>query len=291
MPRKNIMWTVEWIEPGNTRCISNNHNEKQSVIEAYLYGTDKASTKKRKREDEDIPPAKKGATATTDGKERDGPSKVDASKGGDLESKPEATLGIAHSEIGESGTSTEDLNLQPDTANSRTPASKGNEADSHPERPSTTKEDEPQSKHTPEVPVTEQKEQGEQVADAEVTKSTYYFFLHKPRTTSTRPVLIRITPSSTLHDALRGRTVLEFPTIYVFTSPAPPPEGFTLEAAYLEQEKQEQQELEEALKSVQPGTLPGPHDEGTGQQGESGADEFDSKRILDVLKRDLGAGL
>lgn len=291
------MWTIEWIEPDNTRSISNGHNEKQSVIEAYHYGTDKVPSKKRKREDEDLAPAKKGITPTADEKDasKEARSQVDTSKGDNIEPKPDAALGIPHSEIGVPATSTEVFNPQLGTSQSETPAIEGNDqlagADPNPERPSRAEKYERQFQRIPEVPATDQGEQGDQSAGVDVLQQPYHFFLHKPRTSSTRPVLIPITPSSSLRDILRGRTVLEFPTIYVFTSPSPPSESFILEAAYLEQERQEQQELEDALKSVRPGAFPGTHDDGTGQQGDSGADEFDSKRILDVLKQDLGAGL
>ncbi|OQE94236.1 hypothetical protein PENNAL_c0004G08680 [Penicillium nalgiovense] len=41
-----------------------------------------------------------------------------------------------------------------------------------------------------------------------------YFYLHRPRTTTKRPVLTPLLQSSTLNTVLRNRTVLEFPTIY-----------------------------------------------------------------------------
>ncbi|CAL5870875.1 uncharacterized protein PFLUO_LOCUS5116 [Penicillium psychrofluorescens] len=41
-----------------------------------------------------------------------------------------------------------------------------------------------------------------------------YFYLHRPRTTTKRPVLTPLSPSASLTTALRGHTVLEFPTIY-----------------------------------------------------------------------------
>ncbi|KAJ5945654.1 hypothetical protein N7454_002493 [Penicillium verhagenii] len=41
-----------------------------------------------------------------------------------------------------------------------------------------------------------------------------YFYLHRPRTTLKKPVLVPLTPLMTLAAALRERTVMEFPTIY-----------------------------------------------------------------------------
>jgi len=42
-----------------------------------------------------------------------------------------------------------------------------------------------------------------------------HFYLHRPQTRSKWPVLIPLSPSQTLTDALRGRLVLEYPTLYV----------------------------------------------------------------------------
>lgn len=253
-------------------------------MEAYLYGTRKKPTKKRKHEGEDLSPAKKGTTTTTDEKVASEveTKEADASRNDDLGPQQEAIRSIVRSKIGETSSSTENANPHPDTAKEKDQAV---EADSNPERHSNAK-DHPESNPEAEVPATSQEEQP---ADPEAPRPNYHFFLHKPRTSSTRHVLIPTTPTTTLHDTLRGRTVLEFPTIYVFTTPSPPEDSFILEAAYLEQEKQEQQELEDALKSVQPGMLQTANNSGSsGPQGD--ADEFDSKRILDVLKQDLGAG-
>ncbi|KAJ5952585.1 uncharacterized protein N7479_010998 [Penicillium vulpinum] len=47
-----------------------------------------------------------------------------------------------------------------------------------------------------------------------------YFYLHRPRTTTNKPVLIPLLQSSTLNTILRNRTVLEFPTIYALPESA-----------------------------------------------------------------------
>jgi hypothetical protein len=119
----------------------------------------------------------------------------------------------------------------------------------------------------------------------------YTFYLVRPRTSSTRPVLIPLRPEATLAESLTNRTVLEFPTIYMFPASAPQlPAEFMLEAEYLKQEAQEQRELETLLKDVDPQTLRGLQSgEASTTQTQAPADEVDSARILDVLKRDLGA--
>ena len=119
----------------------------------------------------------------------------------------------------------------------------------------------------------------------------YTFYLLRPRTSSTRPVLIPLRPEATLAESLTNRTVLEFPTIYMFPASAPQlPVDFMLEADYLKQEAHEDRELETLLKDVDPQTLKGLHaSEPSTSSAQAPGDEVDSARILDVLKRDLGA--
>ncbi|KAM0143344.1 hypothetical protein ACHAP3_001481 [Botrytis cinerea] len=64
--------------------------------------------------------------------------------------------------------------------------------------------------------------------------SKYRFYLHRPKTRSSYPkVLIPLDPSQPLCKVLENRTVLEFPTFYVFESDKLP-ETFMLERAYIE---------------------------------------------------------
>lgn len=101
-------------------------------------------------------------------------------------------------------------------------------------------------------------------------------------------MLIRLEPTATLAECLRGRTVLEYPTIYVFPeASSPPAEKFMLEADYLQQEGEEQKEFDELLKHVGPEMLRAPKEE---HGYDKMADEhIDSNRILNVLKQDMGA--
>lgn len=113
-----------------------------------------------------------------------------------------------------------------------------------------------------------------------------YFYLHRPRTTTKKPVLIPLPPSETLSAVLRERTVLEFPTIYLLpqspeTLLAEDSSPFILE--------------EEYLRTVAP--------EGADQSAESGEENeidlsglpgstvdlegVDEKKVLEVLKQDL----
>jgi hypothetical protein len=49
-----------------------------------------------------------------------------------------------------------------------------------------------------------------------------FFYIHRPRTTTKRPVLAPLSPGMTLTSALQDRVVLEFPTIYVLQNPLMP---------------------------------------------------------------------
>lgn len=113
-----------------------------------------------------------------------------------------------------------------------------------------------------------------------------YFYLHRPRTATRQPVLIPLAPSTDLTTALRGHTVLEFPSIYVLPDS---PEGlltekrseFLLEEDYLRTEKPV---LEQEAGEVLPGQ--------EGLDNSSSANsvdlgQVDEKKVLEVLEQDL----
>lgn len=117
-----------------------------------------------------------------------------------------------------------------------------------------------------------------------------YFYLLRPRTATKHPVLIPLAPNITLSAALAGRTVLEFPTIYVLgdsprtllTEKEKKTDRFLLEEEYL-RTKPEQADVDGdgdgdmRMENTVPDTLD------TGQ--------VDEQRVLEVLKKDLfGAG-
>lgn len=112
-----------------------------------------------------------------------------------------------------------------------------------------------------------------------------YFYLHRPRTITKKPVLIPLPPPATLAAVLRERTVLEFPTIYLLSqSPemllaekdsAP----FILEEEYLRTAAPE----EGADQSAESGQI-----DQTGLSGSAvDLEGVDEKKVLEVLKQDL----
>jgi len=119
----------------------------------------------------------------------------------------------------------------------------------------------------------------------------YHFYLLRPRTSTTRHVLIALDSSQTLGESLCGHTVLEFPTIHVFpASMAQLPEEYMLEDEYIKQEGEEQKELDQLLQDLDPETLKRLKAEGT-ERDTTREEEVDGKMILDVLKQDLGGAL
>lgn len=120
-------------------------------------------------------------------------------------------------------------------------------------------------------------------------------FLLKPRTSTNRHVLIPLDPSQSLGESLQGRTILEFPTIHVFPAEMEKlPEDYMLEEEYAKLEGEQQREFDEMMQELDPEILKRLKEgEGRmpGDSGGGGDEEVDSKRILDVLKQDLGGRL
>ncbi|KAH7414373.1 hypothetical protein DE146DRAFT_33441 [Phaeosphaeria sp. MPI-PUGE-AT-0046c] len=119
----------------------------------------------------------------------------------------------------------------------------------------------------------------------------YRFFLLKPRTSSSKHVLIPLSATDALGDCLYNRTVLEFPTIYVFPGTLQPPSNdFMLEEDYLKQEGEEQKEFDALMSELDPEVLKRLKDDGQQPSRQSmKEEEVDSREILDVLKKDFGA--
>ncbi|KAJ6005714.1 hypothetical protein N7451_003658 [Penicillium sp. IBT 35674x] len=116
-----------------------------------------------------------------------------------------------------------------------------------------------------------------------------HFYLHRPRTTVKKPVLVPLAPSMTLAAALRERTVMEFPTIYVL--PESPEtllaekdtSSFMLEEEYIhivgpEEAAEKSAQTEQDGAEIHASGLPG-----------SSVDlqNVDEDKVMEVLKHDL----
>jgi hypothetical protein len=111
------------------------------------------------------------------------------------------------------------------------------------------------------------------------------FYLLRTGTTSTSKVLIPLDSSASLTQSLRDRTVLEYPTIFVL--PQPPdslPEGFLLDKEYNKICKGEEEELQQALRSL---PQQAKQDTGRSEAKDDVPSHADAQRILNMLKRDI----
>jgi len=112
-----------------------------------------------------------------------------------------------------------------------------------------------------------------------------HFYLHKPHTTYPHPVLVPLSPQSTLSTCLQNRLILEYPTVYVL--PQPPselPSDFLLEVEYHKQEKKMIEELDQDERELGVGTLPVNSVTGVSRDDEG---DVEDARVLESLKRDL----
>lgn len=112
-----------------------------------------------------------------------------------------------------------------------------------------------------------------------------YFYLHRPRTTTKKPVLIPLPPQITLANALRERMVLEFPTIYVLPNSA--------ETLGADEETSQFILEEEYIRTAAPEETAESDNESTGIDNDAGLPgakdigNVDEQKVLEVLKQDL----
>ncbi|KAF1984681.1 hypothetical protein K402DRAFT_133274 [Aulographum hederae CBS 113979] len=125
--------------------------------------------------------------------------------------------------------------------------------------------------------------------------SGLYYYLLKPRTSSTRRVLVPLSPSDSLSHCLRNRAVLEFPTIFALTT-APlnllsATADLMLETDYVKQTKDEDDEFKktladagmdlEKLDKADRDAMKMEVETTMGQEG------LDKARLTEVLRRDV----
>lgn len=152
-------------------------------------------------------------------------------------------------------------------------------------------QEDPTAGHSTAGPETQPEQHTHAPADpAEITPHRdLYFYLHRPRTATKLPVLIPLSPNVTFTIALRGRTVLEFPTIYVLPdSPGTvlTEKGhlFLLEEEYLRTERP----AEDAAEVADTNAAEGVGDSLATNSVDLG--QVDEQKVLDVLKQDLFGG-
>ncbi|KAF2149118.1 hypothetical protein K461DRAFT_57636 [Myriangium duriaei CBS 260.36] len=119
-----------------------------------------------------------------------------------------------------------------------------------------------------------------------------HLYLHRPRTLSSLPVLIPLSPTSTLTAVLHRQTLDEYPTLYhlPYAASCLPPDHFVTNTAYEARLKSDLAglEREDIVRSVdtvlQGKTVWMKREEEAGDEEEK---KWDEKRVLDMLKRDV----
>jgi hypothetical protein len=131
--------------------------------------------------------------------------------------------------------------------------------------------------------------------EAASPQETTHFYLHRPHTSSTNTVLIPLISTTTLTTALHQKHVLEFPTIYAFTSintPEPTnslPQGFITLQQYTQHITDDDKELQDLMSAVPEGQRKIPLDAGIFGRPEVKREEVDEKEVLEMLQRDADA--
>lgn len=265
---RNIVWTVEWFDETKKRVITETSSTQQikDAQPFVQHGTD-GTGKKRKLNSEAPHRGSSPATSTPQPQDDVAPTSTDQ--------------GLS------------DRRLQVDCE------LEVNNAEPEPSSPARGTPTTEQKERAPkrQVDVAEPRTRGSR-DDGPSTQSMghgqHRVFLLKPRTSTNRHVLIPLDPSHTLGESLHGRTILEFPTIHVFPAEMEKlPEEFMLEEEYAMLEGEQQKEFDEMMKNLDPEILRRLKEGGGTARMEDGAgdEDVDSKKILDVLKQDLGGRL
>ncbi|KNG51334.1 HIT finger domain containing protein [Stemphylium lycopersici] len=256
---RNIVWTVEWIDETRRRVLTETSSVHQ-IKDAQPFVQHDTDGKSKRRKLNANPPA-----ATTDD-----PTHLQQQ---DVAPTPENQNQSFPVDDAQSERSTPRREATPRWEKEPTTKRQADVADVH---PIDTRHDEPSA---------------QSLGDGH-----HRFFLLKPRTSTTRHVLIPLEPSYTLAENLRGHTILEFPTIHVFPAEMEklPEEEFMLEEEYMKLEGEQQKEFDELMEELDPEILKRLKEGENGASRNSdggGEEEVDSKKILDVLKQDLGGRL
>jgi hypothetical protein len=277
IPRKasrNIVWTVEWIDGVSKTRVLTQTSSVQQIKDAQPFAQHGTDSKSKKRKLNPEPPAT-------------------------------ATIDLIHSQQHVAPvTEDQELSLQQIHPDTELPISDAQPEPISPSRRGGTPPRSEKGKATKKEANMADKHPGDTDHDEPSAQPMGHggdrrFFLLKPRTSTTRNVLIPLDSSSTFAETLRGQIILEFPTIYVFPAHMDdlPKEDFMLEEEYAQLEGEQQKEFDELMGELDPEILKrlkegedGVSRNGVGGGG-GGEEEVDSKKILDVLKQDLGGRL
>ncbi|KAK5165555.1 Box C/D snoRNA accumulation [Saxophila tyrrhenica] len=236
-----VTWTAEWIDQDSARHLQNECSESASVEDLYevLQATMRNARKRRQSQDG---ADQAGSRLVRKQKLEDGaPEAASAGQSTSLESQQ--TMGA--DQPGQSVTIVDRRRGGEESAQG------GDERGSieGPTTPTSTGEDDAESdRSSPPVEIITEthpddattavgetaEAMSKQTRRAERSKPNVYYYLLKPGTTGKDRVLIQLDPRATLTDSLQGRTVQEYPTIYVLQQPPGSlPDGFMLDEEYM----------------------------------------------------------
>jgi hypothetical protein len=148
---------------------------------------------------------------------------------------------------------------------------------------------------TDEAKTTDASQEQQPSEEAPLAQETTHFYLQKPHTSSTNTVLIPLTSTTTLTTALHQQHVLEFPTIYAFTtidtpeSTNPLPNGFITVQQYTKHITDDDKELEGLMSSIPKEQRKIALDGGIFGAPEEKREEVGEKEIAEMLQRDADA--
>ena len=255
----NISWTVEWIGRNEKRRVQN-HDELKTIGEAYfICHPKKYLGKKRKRGQAEPEQDKKEATQEQNHTPAREGAPIHAAKQIPGPDRTGSHLEQAH-ELGQRQESPFGL-LEPPVA------LRGGDEKKPMQKPA------PDGARRP-----EQKERLPSQEELPSIPEDMHFYLHRPQTSSKIKCLIPILATDTIQDALKGKKIVEFPTIYVRNeAPEALSEPFVLESTYLEQHG------EDVMVPPHPALLLETVSPPAGPSVES----IDSQKVLEVLKQDL----
>lgn len=270
---KRIVWTVEWIDIDGIKRLSEVH-EAATLGDSYaaMLAEREKESKKRKRDlDNQFGKDVKRAVAADEEGQTTGQAQSSTQEEGQATAPAQAEPSSEMETLEEDGASNETMPPEAEIQPKEDPTTESLPESPHPTPAETTSTNTNNQAPSSQPPPT--------------------FYLLTPHTSSTSTVLTPLSSTKTLTANLSSRTILEYPTIYTFPPDiAALPPGFVSAQDYVEEKAEEERELEEMLKAV-PGAkredLFGRQDKG-GVEGKTGTD-WDEGRILEMLKRDVGA--
>lgn len=283
--RKRLFWTIEWVTQDGSKFITHESDTRDPLVTAYY---DQYMPQLAKANGE--PPAKKQRAAQQAAEKGTDQTKTN-------EVKPTATENLpVEGEVAESDTpilettkpSTSDSQAAENGLAEEVEAEDANEepieepvgpretTDGQPPKPNSSQDpaDKAQTRPLPQAP------------------PDLHFYLHRPQTLSKVPVLIPVSPETTISTLLHHQIILEFPTIYMLSYP---PSALPTEFYILEEEYEKREDEEKALRALEEGPHLGDGEDASGAEaGEEGVkridlEKVDERKVLDVLKRDLSA--